>query len=59
MTDASLPVIQKMTSLKRVYLWQTEVTDTAVEELRKARPDLEVQLGITETAGVAVIEPAL
>lgn len=47
-TDESISLIQEMTSLKRVYLWQTEVSDASVEELRKARPDMDVQLGITE-----------
>ena len=44
-TDASFEVIKSFPALKRLYLWQTEVTVDGVETLRSARQHLDVNVG--------------
>jgi Leucine-rich repeat (LRR) protein len=51
-SDASLPVIGGMKSLRRVFLWGTGVTAAGVQKLRASRPDLLVDFG-DETAPAA------
>jgi uncharacterized membrane protein len=43
--DDILPDIEKFKSLKSLYLWQTEVSEAAVDSLRTNLPDLEVNFG--------------
>jgi hypothetical protein len=31
--------------LKTIYLWQTKVTPTGIEQLKKSMPQLQVELG--------------
>ncbi|MGA0559425.1 c-type cytochrome domain-containing protein [Larkinella sp. VNQ87] len=47
-TDAGLKELAGMKNLKTVYLWQTKVTDEGVAELKKALPNLEVNMGLGE-----------
>ena len=44
-TDAGLLKLAKMKSLKKVFLWQTKVTKSGVENLKKAIPGLDVDMG--------------
>ena len=45
-SDEGLSQISDIPNLKKVFLWQTKATDEAVEELRNAKPGLEVDFGI-------------
>ena len=44
-TDASLPVVGGMKSLKKVFFWGTGVTAAGVQKLRESRPDLTIDIG--------------
>jgi hypothetical protein len=44
-SDRGLLTLAKIKSLKRVYLWQTRVTEKGVAQLKKMRPDLSIQSG--------------
>jgi hypothetical protein len=44
-SDRGLAHLTKIKSLKRVYLWQTRVTEKGVRQLQKMRPDLAIQSG--------------
>ena len=37
-----------MPSLKRLYLWQTEVTQVAIEELKEQNKEIEI-IGVTKS----------
>lgn len=41
-TDASLPTLNALPALERVFVWQSGISAGGVDELRKARPTLEV-----------------
>jgi hypothetical protein len=43
--DAGIASLAKIKSLKRVYLWQSKVSEKGILQLKKMRPDLAVQLG--------------
>ena len=43
--------------MKKLYLWQTEVTDAGVEELEKALPGVDVNRGLV-AAQVVAVEPS-
>jgi Leucine-rich repeat (LRR) protein len=47
-TDASIQNLSKLKNLKKLYLWKTKVTLSGVEILKKALPNLSVDVGITE-----------
>jgi mono/diheme cytochrome c family protein len=55
-TDASLPVIGGMKSLKKSFLWGTGVTAAGVQKLRQSRPDLTIDFG-DESASPAASAP--
>lgn len=57
-TDAVLTPIEGFPALKRLYLWQTQTTKEGVEMLRKQRPDLEVDTGVEQEAGLVDAAPA-
>jgi uncharacterized membrane protein/mono/diheme cytochrome c family protein len=44
-SDAALLKLAQLKSLKKVFLWQTKVTKTGVENLKKAIPGIEVDMG--------------
>ena len=44
-TDAGIVTLAKLKALKKVYCWQTKVTITGVNALKKALPNVEVDLG--------------
>ncbi len=44
-SDASIPTLAAMKSLRRVYLWQTGVTKAGIAKLHQLRPDLEIDAG--------------
>ncbi len=41
----SLPNLQDLKKLKKLYLWQTKVTDAGVAKLQKALPQVEINRG--------------
>jgi len=45
-TDASIPIIAKMKSLRRIYLWQTEVSPAGMQQLETALPNLKIIGGL-------------
>ena len=45
MTDAGLSRLEKLTSLRDVYLWRTGVTGAGAERLKTSLPRLTVVLG--------------
>lgn len=47
-TDAGLQTLASMKSLKKIYLWQTKVSQAGADKLKKALPNLIVDLGINE-----------
>ncbi|GAB3247918.1 ribonuclease inhibitor [Larkinella harenae] len=49
-TDAGLKELAGLKKLKTVYLWQTKVTDAGVAELKKAIPNLEINMGLGENS---------
>jgi len=46
-TDSCLPILSEISRLKRVYLWNTKVTQNDVKALQKANTDLEVLIGVS------------
>jgi hypothetical protein len=44
-TDAGIPKLAAMKSLRRVYLFQTGVTKAGIAKLHQLRPDLEIDAG--------------
>jgi Leucine Rich Repeat (LRR) protein len=44
-TDAGLANLKGLTKLKHLYLWQTKVTPAGVNDLRKAIPGLDANIG--------------
>jgi len=55
-TDASIPVLAGMKSLRKVYLWQTGVTRAGIKKLHKLRPDMEIDAGDMSVAPTAVAQ---
>jgi hypothetical protein len=53
-TDAGLPVLARIATLKRVYLWETGVSEAGVAELAELRPDLAVQMGAATPLTTAI-----
>ncbi|RRB04096.1 c-type cytochrome domain-containing protein [Larkinella rosea] len=49
-TDAGLKELAGIKNLKTVYLWQTKVTEAGVAELKKALPNLEINMGLGESS---------
>ena len=47
-TDAGLPNLYILKNLKKLYLWKSKVTQSGVDKLKKALPNLTVDLGLTE-----------
>ena len=45
MTDAGLASLTEMSKLRKLYLWQSQVTKEGAGELVVLIPDLEVNLG--------------
>ena len=45
-TDEGVKKLTALPNLKRLYLWQTDVTPAAIGELQKALPELEIVTGI-------------
>ena len=45
--DSDLEALKEMTSLNAVYLWETNVTPEAAAALRRARPGLHVNVGMS------------
>jgi Planctomycete cytochrome C len=57
-SDASIPMLAAMKSLRRVYLWQTGVTKAGIAKLHQLRPDLEIDAGDMSVApGAAPHDP--
>ena len=44
-TDKGLAALAKCPNLKVVYLWQTKVTSAGIEQLKKALPNIQVEMG--------------
>ena len=44
-TDKGLAALTKCPNLKVVYLWQTKVTSAGIEQLKKALPNIQVEMG--------------
>ena len=58
-TDASIETLSGIPPLRRVYLWQTGVTDAGAAKLRATRPNLVVQRETgREISAIAQGEPA-
>ena len=60
-TDAGIPMLAAMKSLRRVYLWQTGVTRAGIAKLHQLRPDLEIDAGDMSVAPAAAaphLDPA-
>jgi uncharacterized membrane protein len=55
-TDAGLRALARSAALKRLYLWETGVSEAGVAELEQLRPDLAVQMGAA-TPLTTAIEP--
>jgi uncharacterized membrane protein len=47
-TDAGLKQLANCKTLKKIYLWQSKATKAGVDELKKALPNAQIDLGITE-----------
>lgn len=47
-TDKGIIALSALKKLKKVYLWKTKVTTMGVENLKKALPNLNVEVGIDE-----------
>jgi Leucine-rich repeat (LRR) protein len=45
-TDALLAKLATLPKLKKLYLWQTKVTEEGVKKLKEALPECEVILGV-------------
>ena len=45
-SDAGLDPLKNLKKLKKLYLWQTQVTEAGVQKLKESLPDLEVVLGV-------------
>jgi Leucine-rich repeat (LRR) protein len=45
-TDAGLVNLEGMKKLKNLYLWQTKVTKSGTEKLKKALPQCDINLGL-------------
>ncbi|MEM1327240.1 MAG: c-type cytochrome domain-containing protein [Bacteroidota bacterium] len=43
--DTAIEQLSKIANLKRAYLWETQVTPQGADELRKARPGMDVDMG--------------
>ncbi|MGH7121166.1 MAG: c-type cytochrome domain-containing protein, partial [Acetobacteraceae bacterium] len=52
-SDAGIPMLAAMKSLRRVYLWQTGVTKAGIAKLHKLRPHLEIDAGDMSVAPAA------
>jgi uncharacterized membrane protein len=46
--DAGLKLLAKQSNLKRLYVWQTKVTQQAVDSIRNENPALVIDLGIAQ-----------
>jgi len=44
-TDAGIATLAKLKALKKVYCWQTKVTIAGINALKKALPNVEVEMG--------------
>jgi Leucine-rich repeat (LRR) protein len=55
-SDAGLQTLATIKSLKKIYLWQTKVSKAGVEKLKKALPNLVVELGFTENQITAYLK---
>ena len=49
-TDSGLQSLARLKALKNVYVWKSAVTREGVAALRKARPDLNIVMGLDEVA---------
>ena len=49
-TDSGLSQLEGLKNLKAIYLWQTKVTPAGVENLKKALPKCEINIGWEEPA---------
>jgi hypothetical protein len=47
-SDAGLTNLEDMKKLKKLYVWDTKVTKAGAEKLKKAIPDVDVNLGIED-----------
>jgi len=45
-TDAGVEKLKSLPKLKRLYLWQTDVSEGAIGKLKEALPGLEIIKGI-------------
>ncbi len=52
-SDAGIPTLAAMKSLRRVYLFQTGVTKAGIAKLHQLRPDLEIDAGDMSVAAAA------
>lgn len=53
-SDASVQNLAAIKSLRRVYLWQTGITQAGITKLHQLRPDLEIDAGDISVAPTAV-----
>ncbi|MEL6192792.1 MAG: hypothetical protein AAFR66_12115, partial [Bacteroidota bacterium] len=50
-SDESLKTISKISTLKKVYLWQTNVSASAVSTLQRENPELDIDTGANFSQG--------
>jgi hypothetical protein len=53
-TDAGIKELAKLKGLKKIYCWQTKVTQAGVDALKKALPGVEVDTGWQDKMPVVV-----
>lgn len=56
-TDTGLKTLASMKNLKKIYIWQTKATQAGADQLKKALPNIIIDLGITEQQ-IAVFQKA-
>lgn len=54
-TDKSILVFKDMPNLKRLYLWRTGIEHGTLDEFKKERPELEIDLGIEKKVDSFVV----
>ncbi|MDR8389534.1 hypothetical protein NC796_00205 [Aliifodinibius sp. S!AR15-10] len=52
-TDEGIKQLQELPHLRNLFVWQTRVTQAGARELENALPGLEINLGLSDTTGVA------
>ncbi len=55
-TDEGIQQLEELPNLRKLFVWQTRITQEGAGELEKALPGLEINLGLSDTTGVAASE---